>query len=183
MESTFHQLKNKRARDAYVEAELLNGIAAQIRVLRQQRGWSQKELAAKLGTSQGVVSRLEDPSYGRFSLKTLLHLGSIFDVFLVTRFLPFSQAVPATWGTKPEALEADAFDAEVENIKFYSKVSENFIHKYERSITAVENMKLYNSKEVDSAKPNFFATCDLSRVEIVDKMGARETNISGVVHG
>lgn len=127
MEPTFCRLESKRARDAYVAAELINGIASQIRVLRQQRGWSQKELAEKLGTTQGVVSRLEDPSYGRFSIKTLLELGSIFDVSILARFLPFSQAIPATWDTRREALEADAFDEDVRRVCFVSDVESRYI--------------------------------------------------------
>lgn len=127
MEPTFCRLESKRARDAFVEAELINGIASQIRVLRQQRGWSQKDLAEKLGTSQGGISRLEDPSYGRFSIKTLLDLGCIFDVSIVARFLPFSQAVPVTWDTRKEALEAESFDDDVKRICFMSNIDSRYI--------------------------------------------------------
>jgi transcriptional regulator with XRE-family HTH domain len=133
MEETFQRLKNKPSRDAYVEADLVNSIASQIRVLRQQRGWSQKELAEKINTSQGVISRLEDPSYGKFSIKSLLQLAAIFDVSIVTRFLPFSQAVPITWDTKTGSLEADGFENDFKRIYFYSKSDINEHAKYKKS--------------------------------------------------
>ena len=138
MESTFHRLTNKRSRDAYVEAELVNGIASQIRILRQQRGWSQKDLAEKINTSQGVISRLEDPSYGRFSLKSLLQLAAIFDVALIARFLPFSQAIPAIWDTRAESLEAESFEDDFKRICFYSKSDFSESAKYKNSINVAD---------------------------------------------
>lgn len=148
MESTFSRLESKRARDAFVAAELVNSIASQIRILRQQRGWSQKELAEKLGTTQGVVSRLEDPSYGRFSIKTLLELGSIFDVSIIAKFLPFSQAVPATWDTSREALEADSFDEDVRRVFFITDVDSRYIASRSFSSDFFELLKSYTEGEL-----------------------------------
>lgn len=148
MEPTFCRLESKRARDAFVAAELVNGIASQIRILRQQRGWTQKELAEKLGTTQGVVSRLEDPSYGRFSIKTLLELGSIFDVSIFARFLPFSQAIPATWDTSREALEADSFDEDVRRVCFMSDVESRYIASRSFSADFFDLLRNYNEQEL-----------------------------------
>ena len=148
MEPTFCRLESKRARDAFVAAELVNGIASQIRILRQQRGWSQKELAEKLGTTQGVVSRLEDPSYGRFSIKTLLELGSIFDVSILAKFLPFSQAIPVTWDTSREALEADSFDEDVQRVCFIGDVDSRYIASRSFSSDLFELLKSYTEEEL-----------------------------------
>lgn len=151
MEPTFGRLESKRARDAFVAAELINGIASQIRVLRQQRGWSQKDLADKLGTSQGVVSRLEDPSYGRFSIKTLLDLGCIFDVSIVARFLPFSQAVPVTWDTRKEALEAEPFDEDVKRICFMSSIDTRYIGSRKFETEFSELLRSYSEQDLREA--------------------------------
>lgn len=148
MEPTFCRLANKRAREAYVAAELINGIASQIRVLRQQRGWSQKELADKLGTTQGVVSRLEDPSYGRFSIKTLLDLSSIFDVSIIARFLPFSQAVPATWETGRKSLEADAFEEDIGRVCFMSELDSRYITHRSFSDEFFDLLRNYSEQEL-----------------------------------
>lgn len=151
MEPTFQRLKNKASRDAYVEADLVNSIASQIRVLRQQRGWSQKELAEKINTSQGVISRLEDPSYGKFSMKSLLQLAAVFDVSIVTRFLPFSQSVPITWETKSDNLKAESFETDFKRIYFYSKSDLNDNAKYKKS--RYINDSGINDVDVRSNKP------------------------------
>lgn len=150
MEQTFHRLRSKRARAAYVEAELVNGISAQIRVLRQQRGWNQKELAEKIGTTQGVVSRLEDASYGRYSIKTLLDLSSIFDISLFVRFMPFSQSIPATWDTRPEKLEVESFEDEIDRIRFVSKSVERYISQVDPPSELFEVLRSYSKAELDS---------------------------------
>lgn len=121
MERSFLALKSPKAREAYVEAELVNGIAHQIRILRQQRGLTQKQLAEKLGTTQTTVSRLEDPSYGRYSMRSLLALGKVFDVALFVRYMPFSKFMPATWDTRPEHFEAISYEDEAPKIQFYTE--------------------------------------------------------------
>lgn len=121
MEKTFHRLSNAEARKAFVEAELINGLAHQIRVLRKQREWTQQDLALRLNTTQGAISRLEDPSYGRFSVKSLLALGEVFDVALHVRFLPFSKFLVETWDTKKECFHAESYEEEREVIQFFSE--------------------------------------------------------------
>lgn len=119
MEKSFLALRNHKARKAYVEAELINALAHQIRILRQQRGWSQKQLAAELGTTQATVSRLEDPSYGRYTMRTLLALCKVFDVALFVRFMPFSKYISATWDTRPENFQAATYEEEVSTVQFF----------------------------------------------------------------
>jgi transcriptional regulator with XRE-family HTH domain len=104
------RLHNKEARDAVVEQEILAGLPFQIRALRRDRGWSQHQLAERLGMTQEGVSRLENPNYGRFSLSTLTRLASAFDVALVVRFQPFSALVD--WVTDPhrDTLSVPDFD-------------------------------------------------------------------------
>jgi transcriptional regulator with XRE-family HTH domain len=46
-------------------------VALQIVALREAAGWSQKDLARKLKTSQQQVSRLESPAYEGHSLRML----------------------------------------------------------------------------------------------------------------
>lgn len=80
-------VNSAEARDAYVQAEVTTALSHQIRAIRQQRGWSQGELAERLETTQAVVSRLENPDYGRHSLQTLLQLSKAFDTGLQVRFV------------------------------------------------------------------------------------------------
>lgn len=83
--------EDKEYREAYMEAAIEQGIAWQIRINRKLRGWSQRELASILGTGQSAVSRLEDPSYGKHSLETLLKVANAFDCALTVKMVSFSE--------------------------------------------------------------------------------------------
>jgi transcriptional regulator with XRE-family HTH domain len=135
MEKSFLSLKRPGAKEAYVEAELVNGLAHQIRILREQRGWTQKELAKRVNTSQNTISRLEDPSYGRYTIRTLLSLSKAFDVALFVRYLPFSKFMEATWDTRHERFEAASYEEELPSVQFFTenKGGENTAEVYSLS--------------------------------------------------
>jgi transcriptional regulator with XRE-family HTH domain len=134
LEKSFLSLKHPGAKEAYVEAELVNGLAHQIRILREQRGWTQKQLAKYLDTTQNTISRLEDPSYGRYTFRTLLGLSKAFGVALFVRYLPFSKFIQETWNTSPELFEAASYDEEVASIQFFTEgeTRGNMADLYER---------------------------------------------------
>lgn len=119
MEKTFRRMRNPKARRAYVEAEAASGLAHQIRAMRTHRGWTQKDLADKLGTTQAAVSRLEDASYGRQSIKTLLDVSAAFDVALQVRFISFVRFLQATRSVSREQLEVEPFEVEAETVGFH----------------------------------------------------------------
>lgn len=63
-------------RQASVEAErTATTIAEDLRRLRMEAGLTQKELAARLGTTQSVVSRWENPNYDRHTLRSIVMLA------------------------------------------------------------------------------------------------------------
>ena len=63
-------------RKASLEQERVNAeVARTIYELREQAGLSQKELADKVGTTQSVVSRLEDSDYEGHSLSMLSRIA------------------------------------------------------------------------------------------------------------
>lgn len=84
-------LGSKKFRDAFVSSRLSQLIAMQVKVLRENTGWTQAGLAKELGTSQNAVYRLENPQYGTQSSSTLAKAASVFDVGLVVRFEPYSK--------------------------------------------------------------------------------------------
>lgn len=115
MEKTFLRMKGRpSARHAYVESEVVTGLAHQIRIIRHQRGWSQKDLAQRLNTTQAAVSRLEDPSYGRVSLTTLFQLSRVFDAGLQVRFVSLVNMLKDTFRPDLERLKVAPFEAEAE---------------------------------------------------------------------
>lgn len=74
---------------ASIEAEKnkLN-IAAQIHSLRQRSGLTQKQLAAMMGTTQSVISRIENANYASERIDTLQKLAAALNCHLELRFVP-----------------------------------------------------------------------------------------------
>lgn len=103
-------LADKEYRDLFVIEEITTGVPFQIRAMRQMRGWSQKELAARVGMTQEGVSRLENPDYGKPTLTTLRRLASAFDVGLAVRFVPYSQLVDWAVNFSPEDLAVPDYE-------------------------------------------------------------------------
>ena len=106
----YQELCDKEFRDAFVEAHIDNGIAYQISGMRRDRDWDQKTLAEKAGTRQAVISRMEDPDYGRLSITTLKKIAAAFDVALEVKFVPFSEFVGSVRSLCTEFYTPPAFD-------------------------------------------------------------------------
>jgi transcriptional regulator with XRE-family HTH domain len=85
--------KSKEYRDGFVDAEISVGLPFQIRALREQHGWSQKDLAEATAMLQPRICAMEQAGYGNFTLNTLKKLASAFDVGLLVRFAPFGELV------------------------------------------------------------------------------------------
>lgn len=82
-------------RQSYVEAHAKDTVAFQLRRMRLAQGWEQRDVAERMGNRklQPMISRYENPDYGRYSITTLLELAKAFDVALVVRFVKFSELV------------------------------------------------------------------------------------------
>jgi transcriptional regulator with XRE-family HTH domain len=104
------RLKDKQYRDSFVSSHIKIGVPFQIRALREHRGWTQKELAVRVGTKQAWIAQIENPNYSGFSLKTLLKLASVFDVGLIVRYVPFSSLVKWELELAPESLKVQSFE-------------------------------------------------------------------------
>ena len=63
-------------------------IARKIYELRTKAGLSQAQLARKVGTTQSVISRLEDADYDGHSLGMLRRIASALEKRVEIRFLP-----------------------------------------------------------------------------------------------
>jgi ribosome-binding protein aMBF1 (putative translation factor) len=92
VEILYHRsLQNNPERAARVEARLEQmEISHWVQLLRKEAGLSQKELAERVGTTQSVISRLEDAEYSGHSLEMLQRiaeaLGRRIELRCVDRF-------------------------------------------------------------------------------------------------
>ena len=63
-------------------------VAFQIRRLREDRGWTQRELARQVGCTQQAISAIEQAGYTRHSLPLLRRIAEALDADLVVALLP-----------------------------------------------------------------------------------------------
>ncbi len=65
------ETESPRFRKTYYDELTRLRLAHRIAELREKSGLTQAELARKVGTTQAGISRLENPNYRNYSLKTL----------------------------------------------------------------------------------------------------------------
>ncbi|MHC1726746.1 MAG: helix-turn-helix domain-containing protein [Syntrophobacteraceae bacterium] len=102
--------KDKEYRHGYVDEFLNMSIATQIKVLREQRGWSQKDLAERAGMKQPRISAIENINYYRWSIETLRRLAEAFDITLCVAFEAFGRRVEDIQKFSRENLERASFE-------------------------------------------------------------------------
>lgn len=93
--SRWEDVKKKRpGLDAETRAEVEHDLALGqlIYDLRTEAGLSQRELAARMGTTQSVISRLEEGGGARNRIDTLARVATALDRHLV---VSFPEKVPA----------------------------------------------------------------------------------------
>lgn len=159
MEKTFQRMKDRpTARDAYVRAEVSTALAHQVRAIRNQRGWTQADLAKLMGTTQAVVSRLEDPSYGRVSLATLFDLSKAFDTGLQVKFVSLTTMLQETFNPSHAARLVPSFEEEAPYVAFVSKsVASSYVVASELMATAGATSMRCTAVEAPALMQSWFA--------------------------
>ena len=77
-----------KRQQAFEEEVANREVAQRIYELRQHAGLSQAELAKRIGTTQSVISRLEDADYEGHSLAMLNRIAAAVERRVEIRFLP-----------------------------------------------------------------------------------------------
>lgn len=104
------EFRDKEYRHAYADESLNTFIATQIKVLREQRHLTQKELAMLAGMAQPRIAVLEDINYSSWSINTLRRLAEAFDLRLSVKFENFSSLLSEIETLSEAALGRDSFD-------------------------------------------------------------------------
>ena len=103
------EFQDEEYRRAYADECLDTMIATQIKVLREQRGMTQGELAVAAGMKQPRIPLLEDATYSNWSINTLKRFAKAFDVALSVKFETFSRVVSDLENLSRESLQRPTF--------------------------------------------------------------------------
>jgi transcriptional regulator with XRE-family HTH domain len=106
--------KSKVYRDTYLSSHVRAGIAYQIQALREKLGLSQAAFARKISMKQSVVSRLENPDYGKVTVQTLLQVAAALDIALHVRFCDYQEFLAVISDVSPEALAVNNISETIE---------------------------------------------------------------------
>jgi transcriptional regulator with XRE-family HTH domain len=115
-----NQLKEEFAdpdyRAAYAESFVDAWIALQIRIIREQRGMTQKDLAEALHTTQTAISRLENVNYSGRTIGTLKNVAKAFDCRLKVSFETYGSLIGEAEKFSPEYLRRPNFKDESDGL-------------------------------------------------------------------
>ena len=103
-----NEFQNRDYRHAYADEYVNSHLATQIKVLREQRGWTQAQLAEKANMKQSRIALLENVNYSSWSLTTLKRLAEVFDVPLTVSFSTFGNLLVDVEQFTRESLERGA---------------------------------------------------------------------------
>lgn len=111
------EFSDKEYAHAYVEDHLNTRLAAQIKALREQRGWTQEELAQRASMRQERISALENVDYGSWTMSTLRKLARAFDVSLNVVFEPFSDTIRAVVSLSQDRLRVESREEDLQRLR------------------------------------------------------------------
>lgn len=86
--------RDKEMQRLYEEEKLNLDVAILIRKVREQAKLTQKQLAAKIGTTQSVISRLEDADYEGHSLSILQRIADAVGMKLKIAMMAEKSSTP-----------------------------------------------------------------------------------------
>jgi hypothetical protein len=106
--SLAEKFQNKDYRDGYVAAHTRGVLARQMRNFRGEL--PQADFAAKIGKQKTVVSRLENPAYSGWSLRTMLEIARKENVAVFVRFVDFPTFLKYSNDMSDSAMRPSAYN-------------------------------------------------------------------------
>lgn len=127
------EFQDKETRHIYVDEFLNAKIATQIKVLREQKGWTQEQLAEEAKMKQERISILEDVNYSAWTLSVLRRFAEAFDLRLNVSFEEFGSFLEEFVNFDRTSLERKSFeDDSVFNPKAVLESFDEFAEKVEK---------------------------------------------------
>ena len=87
--------RDPKRQQAFEEEVANRDVAHKIYQLREDAGLSQTQLAKRVGTTQSVISRLEDADYERHSMAMLRRIAAALNKRVEIRFVPAHRKLQA----------------------------------------------------------------------------------------
>lgn len=97
-------LSDPKVKEEYEKLEPVYQLVSSIIKRRSELNLTQKELAARLNTTQSSISRLENLTYCKHSISTLQRVADALDAQLIIRLEP--KRISLSERTSPEEAEA-----------------------------------------------------------------------------
>lgn len=137
-------LNDPAFRDAFIFEHIKNGVAFQMNAMRDVRGWTQARLGLEAKKPRNVITRLEDPNYGQFSIQTLREIAAAFQVGLLVKFVPFSKLLEEYDDVSPQALVAASINdrKEVRRLKRWAATKDKVQQLEETKETPAHHLRL-----------------------------------------
>jgi hypothetical protein len=117
------KMADKAYRDAYVASHTRRFLAKQMREFRGDL--SQGEFGRRLGKPQTIVSRLEDPGYSGWSLRTVLETAASLNVAAFVRFVDFPTFLKYTLDMSENAMRPHSYDPSAINEMVADEAAQN----------------------------------------------------------
>lgn len=135
------ELESKDYREAFVDENIKNAVAFQVNAMRERRGWTQSELGRRANKPQNVISRIEDPNYGKVTIRTLLDIAAAFDVALLVKFVSFGDLLAQMRHLSPQTLAVPSFDEERQSrMSRPSSFAELTAPRFQNAINSTEDV-------------------------------------------
>jgi HTH-type transcriptional regulator/antitoxin HipB len=126
-ETLRHDLLQREFSEGYAESFQDAYLAAQLKVLREQNGWTQRDLARKLDTTQTAISRIENVNYSAWNISTLKKLARAFRVRLKVSFETYGSLIRDIENFSKESLQRTPRESDPELAEPTLKPSEELV--------------------------------------------------------